>query len=385
MPVLATYFTVRRGRDPFFKFYMKTLFPRQVRQYSEKYGIRFIGWYNVAHGWDFDNVILFELPSYGVLDEMERDDGDPVDRPSWVGMDDGTPPLDVPPRADGTRAQDPPVGGRTWKDDATPPSPTWPVTPRSSGPTSSSARASSWSGSWLPTRRKIRDLGGLVLIDDDPDYLAVAPDGTFRSRSRVYDEGRAEWVSETEVIETAAELAELYNPADILQAFADSQAEDAGIERAGRRRAGAGRGWRPVRRGGGPVGRRAARGPRGQGRAERRAGPVRAGARLPGPQPADRGRADRAVRERRRWRPRRWSGRSSSSTTTTSTWRSRVGGFRGRVIPEGETAWEDISSPDQIVRYYDPTDVFGDLAEAHRRRLPVRVGRCRDRRRSRRG
>ena len=35
---------------------------------------------------------------------------------------------------------------------------------------------------------KIRDLGGLVLIDDDPDYLAVAPDGTFRSRSRVFDE-----------------------------------------------------------------------------------------------------------------------------------------------------------------------------------------------------
>ncbi len=75
VPVLATYFTVRRGRDPFFKFYMKTLFPRQVREYSEKYGIRFIGWYNVAHGWDFDNVILFDLPSYGVLDEMEKDTG----------------------------------------------------------------------------------------------------------------------------------------------------------------------------------------------------------------------------------------------------------------------------------------------------------------------
>ena len=32
MPVLATYFSVRRGRDPFFKFFMKTLFPRQVRE-----------------------------------------------------------------------------------------------------------------------------------------------------------------------------------------------------------------------------------------------------------------------------------------------------------------------------------------------------------------
>src|SRR4029078_7958883 len=40
------------------------------------------------------------------------------------------------------------------------------------------------------------------------------------------------------------------------------------------------------------------------------------------------------------------------------------GGFRGRVIPEGGTTWQDISSPDQIVRYYDPTDIFGDLAEA---------------------
>ena len=75
MPVLATYFTVRRGRDPFFKFYMKTLFPRQVREYGDKYGIKLIGWYNVAHGWDFDNVILFDLPSYGVLDEMEKDEG----------------------------------------------------------------------------------------------------------------------------------------------------------------------------------------------------------------------------------------------------------------------------------------------------------------------
>ena len=29
---------------------------------------------------------------------------------------------------------------------------------------------------------RIQQLGGLVLIDDAPDYLAVAPDGTFRSR-----------------------------------------------------------------------------------------------------------------------------------------------------------------------------------------------------------
>ena len=40
MPVLATFFSVRRGRDPFFKFFMKTIFPRQVREYEEKFGIR---------------------------------------------------------------------------------------------------------------------------------------------------------------------------------------------------------------------------------------------------------------------------------------------------------------------------------------------------------
>ena len=63
MPVLATYFTVRRGRDPFFKFFMRTLFPRQVREYEQKFGIKFLGWYNVAHGWDFDNAILLPAPS----------------------------------------------------------------------------------------------------------------------------------------------------------------------------------------------------------------------------------------------------------------------------------------------------------------------------------
>jgi hypothetical protein len=75
VPVLATYFSVRRGRDPFFKFFMKTIFPRTVKEYELQFGIRFIGWYNVAHGWDFDNVILLELPDYATLDKLERDEG----------------------------------------------------------------------------------------------------------------------------------------------------------------------------------------------------------------------------------------------------------------------------------------------------------------------
>ncbi len=74
MPVLATYVSVRRGRDPFFKFFMRTIFPRQVKEYEERFGIRFLGWYNVAHGWDFDNVILLDLPDYAVLDKLEADE-----------------------------------------------------------------------------------------------------------------------------------------------------------------------------------------------------------------------------------------------------------------------------------------------------------------------
>lgn len=216
---------------------------------------------------------------------------------------------------------------------------------------------------------KIRDLGGLILIDDDPEYLAVAPDGTFRSRSRVFDEGRGEWISETEIIETAAELAELYNPADILQAFADSQAEDAGIEeRAGEEVAEAAEAglyaeaadqWAA----GQPEVREAKDEPSAalalyelaldfQDRSQRtEAGLIEqfenAGAGLLG-----------------------MVGTFVIVDDDDEHLSLAVGGFKGRVIPEGETAWEDISSPDQIVRYYDPTDVFGDLAEAIADRYP---------------
>jgi len=78
-------------------------------------------------------------------------------------------------------------------------------------------------------RERIATIGGLTLIDEEPDYLAVAPDLTFRSRSRYLDEVTGEWVSETEVIESAAELVELYNPADIFAAFSEASKEAAGL------------------------------------------------------------------------------------------------------------------------------------------------------------
>jgi hypothetical protein len=210
---------------------------------------------------------------------------------------------------------------------------------------------------------KIRDLGGLVLIDDEPEYLAVAPDGTFRSRSRVFDEGRGEWISETEVIETAAELAELYNPADILQAFADSQAEDAGIEeRAGEVVAEAADGGLYAE----------AADQWAAGQPEVREAKDEPTAALALYELAldfqDRSqRAEAGLLEQ-------FENAAAGVLGMVGTFvivddddeqlSLAVGGFRGRVIPEGETAWEDISSPDQIVRYYDPTDIFGDLAEA---------------------
>ena len=52
-------------------------------------------------------------------------------------------------------------------------------------------------------------------------------------------------------------------------------------------------------------------------------------------------------------------------------WLKRNGRFEAEVVPERETeegpaegSWKRLSSPDDLVEFYDPTDVFGDLAEA---------------------
>ena len=76
---------------------------------------------------------------------------------------------------------------------------------------------------------RISELGGLVLIDDEVDYLAIAADFTFRSRSRYLDEVTGKWASETEIIESSSELVELYNLADIFAAFAEAAKIDAGM------------------------------------------------------------------------------------------------------------------------------------------------------------
>jgi hypothetical protein len=79
-------------------------------------------------------------------------------------------------------------------------------------------------------RERISGLGGLVLIDDEVDYLAIAADLTFRSRSRYLDEATGKWVSETETIDNPSELIELYNLADVFAAFAEATKAEAGLE-----------------------------------------------------------------------------------------------------------------------------------------------------------
>jgi hypothetical protein len=211
---------------------------------------------------------------------------------------------------------------------------------------------------------RIRQLGGLVLIDDDPDYLAVAADGTFRSRSRIYDEARGEWISETEIVETAAELVEIYNPADILQAFADAETTAAGMDEV-----------------------------EAEGEIDETVGDdayAAAADQWAAGQPEVRQATDESTAAQALYelaldfqdRSQRTEAGLIEQFENAATGllgmvgtlvlvddddehlALGVGGFRGRVVPEGESDWQDISSPDQIVRFYDPTDVFGDLAEA---------------------
>ena len=87
------------------------------------------------------------------------------------------------------------------------------------------ASASAQLGRFLDgNEARIRELGGVVLIDDEVDYLAISEDMTFRSRNRYQDEATGKWVTDTEVIESAAELVELYNLADVFAAFASRPA-----------------------------------------------------------------------------------------------------------------------------------------------------------------
>jgi hypothetical protein len=226
-------------------------------------------------------------------------------------------------------------------------------------------------------KERINEIGGLVLIDDDPDYLSIAPDLTFRSRTRYLDELTGDWTSETEVIESAAELIELYNPADIYQAFAEAAREAAGL-------------------GAEPTAEADTMDAAGIG--------VDEGMTIGAPDPyaaaADEWAAtqpealdvddDELAAQRLYDLALEFQERSQRSEArlleqfedASSTLVARIGDlivndddderltltasgeFRAEVLTEEENEWRPLASAEELVEYYDPTDVFGDLADA---------------------
>jgi hypothetical protein len=248
-------------------------------------------------------------------------------------------------------------------------------------------------------KQRIKDAGGLVLIDDDPDYLSVAPDGSFRSRTRYQDEVTGEWRSETEVIDTAAELVELYNPAEIFSAFAEAAREQAGLpeEPTAAEDLMDVAGIAPDETVGVGVG---GTGVTEEGYAQ--AADEWAASQSAKAAPAD---ADEAAgrlydlaltfQERSQHTEARLLEQFETLVADLSPfvgdlmvlddederlWLKRNGHFEAEVVPEPdedgvrEGSWKRLSSPDDMVEFYDPTDVFGDLAEAIAESFPHVTG-----------
>jgi len=223
---------------------------------------------------------------------------------------------------------------------------------------------------------RIAELGGLTLIDEDPDYLSIAPDLTFRSRTRFVDELTGEWTAETEVIESASELVELYNPADIYAAFAEAARDAAGL-------------------GGEPTATPDMLETAGIGLDEAvSTGPdpyAAAADDWAATQPIPLDAEDDEVAAQRLYdlalefqeRSQRSESRLLEQFEDAAALLSgrigdmiindddderltltAAGEFKAEVLTEEENEWRPLASADELVEYYDPTDVFGDLADA---------------------
>src|SRR5215213_3205858 len=223
---------------------------------------------------------------------------------------------------------------------------------------------------------RISALGGMTLIDEDPDYLSIAPDMTFRSRTRFVDDVSGEWTSETEVIESAGELVELYNPADIYTAFAEAAREAAGLAAE-------------------PTAEADVLDAAGIGVDEGMtlgADPYAAAAddwaaAHPLPLDAD---DDELAAQRLYDLALEFQERSQRSEARLleqfedaaeilvarigdliinddddeRLTLTKEGDFRAEVLTEEENEWRPLATSEELVEYYDPTDVFGDLADA---------------------
>jgi hypothetical protein len=226
-------------------------------------------------------------------------------------------------------------------------------------------------------KERIAAFGGLTLIDDEPDYLSIAPDLSFRSRSRYQDELTGEWISETEVIESAAELVELYNPADVFAAFGEAAREAAGFAESptaeGDVLEAAGIGLEEtVSLGEDPY----------AGAADSWAAGQTPAVDLADDEAAARRLYDLALefQERSQTSEARLLEQFEDAAEGASGLLGELvivdddderlvltaeGEFRAEVLPEeGDGTWRTLDGPDDLVEFYDPTDVFGDLADA---------------------
>ena len=225
-------------------------------------------------------------------------------------------------------------------------------------------------------RGRIAQLGGLVLIDDEVDYLAVAGDLTFRSRSRYLDEATGKWVAETDVIENPSELAELYNRADVFAAFQDATTADVGVEE------------EPAPDGDLAPGIATEAAPGGENPYAAAADDWAAAGRTYDEAPeSEEEAAERlydlalAFQERSQQTEAHLLEQFESAACQITavlgdlivvdddderlTLKSS-GSFAAEVVPEAEAeagTWRKLDGPDDIVEFYDPTDIFGDLAD----------------------
>jgi len=223
-------------------------------------------------------------------------------------------------------------------------------------------------------KERIKELGGLVLIDDDPEYLSITEEGTFRSRTRFQDDS-GEWVSETEEIESAAELVEIYNPSDIYAAFADAARDEAGLDP----QPTAAEDLLEVAGVASEMGVDQDEGSESDDDWINRI-----------PTPADKPEAARYLydlaltfqEKSQRSEARLLDDFQDASEGLAAMlgdskilededermWFKANGAFEAEVVPEhdedGEPQWQALAVPEDMVQFYDPTDLFGDLAEA---------------------
>jgi hypothetical protein len=236
-------------------------------------------------------------------------------------------------------------------------------------------------------RERVAALGGLTLIDDDPDYLSIAPDMTFRVRSRYEDPDTGEWASDTEVVETASELVELYNPVEIYAAFSEAAREAAGLaaEPGAAEDMLATAGVPPEETFGRGIGDDAYAGaadswaagqPAVLEAADDEEGAALAMYNLALDFQERSQQSESSLLEQFEEAAARVAGQLGDLVIVDDEDERLVlsasGRFRAEVLPEeGNGEWRQLGGPDELVEFYDPTDVFGDLADALAEAFPA--------------